>query len=188
MAKKLSEKKINELIGKKFGRLTVCDFCYRNEGGDYLYRCKCECGNFKIASRHNLIHNSVRSCGCLRQEMSIKQGKIAGKLNRKHEEVCIYCGKAEHYAKGYCKNCYSRLMKTGCLNKKELNSEYTRAKEANKKSRQVEREAKKTTKYNPSTEKGKEFNALYCKGHTLQEIGDMFNITRERVRQILAKN
>ena len=34
---------------------------------------------------------------------------------RVHEEICDYCGKLEHYAKGYCKNCYTRLQKRGTL-------------------------------------------------------------------------
>lgn len=34
-------------------------------------------------------------------------------MNRIHEEKCDYCGKLEHYAKGFCRSCYARYNKKG---------------------------------------------------------------------------
>ncbi len=41
-----------------------------------------------------------------------------GLKNRKYEEKCTYCGKEEHYAKGYCKACYNRYKRNGFVEPK----------------------------------------------------------------------
>lgn len=43
----------------------------------------------------------------------IEHGRIMGLSNRKYEKKCIFCGKEEHYAKGYCKNCFARYLRRG---------------------------------------------------------------------------
>lgn len=58
-----------DIIGKQFGRLTVIK-CYDSKKNNrYYYLCNCECGETKEASRTNLIHNNITSCGCLRKEL-----------------------------------------------------------------------------------------------------------------------
>lgn len=52
--------------GRKFGCLTVMERL--NEVDKFRsrkYLCKCDCGNEKIISAHNLTIGGVRSCGCL---------------------------------------------------------------------------------------------------------------------------
>lgn len=44
-----------------------------------------------------------------RKEMAREMGL----RNRKYDEVCSYCGKPEHYAKGYCRLCYARYRRNG---------------------------------------------------------------------------
>ena len=56
------------LIGQKFGRLTViskCDYLI-NKGAVWL--CQCECGNTKEVAGKSLRAGTCRSCGCLKQE------------------------------------------------------------------------------------------------------------------------
>jgi len=53
-----------DLTGKKFGKLTVIEYAeYRNHKPHW--KCKCECGNYKIASTHYLKYGHTQSCGCL---------------------------------------------------------------------------------------------------------------------------
>ena len=61
------------LIGQKFGRLTVIEKTEERDGRSIIWLCKCECGNFKKISSRNLIHDKIKSCGCLR---SLGEGKI----------------------------------------------------------------------------------------------------------------
>ena len=59
-------KKLN-LIGKKFGRLTVLkeDIKLSKEKKLSYWICQCDCGNYKTVSSTNLIQKRVYSCGCI---------------------------------------------------------------------------------------------------------------------------
>lgn len=54
----------------------------------------------------------------MKQNNRAKHAKQMGLNNRKYEEKCSYCGKEEHYAKGYCKNCYARYVRNGFVEPK----------------------------------------------------------------------
>lgn len=65
--------KNEELIGKRFGRLVVEEvFC--KKGNSWYFKCKCDCGNEKIAQKHHLLKGDCKSCGCLPKEVSKKNG------------------------------------------------------------------------------------------------------------------
>lgn len=54
-----------ELIGKKFGRLTVKSRAENSKNGHTRWLCLCDCGE-EVTYKGSLIKNSVReSCGCL---------------------------------------------------------------------------------------------------------------------------
>lgn len=67
-------KKAN-LIGKKFGRLTVIKLAYIK--GSTYWKCKCDCGNYKITRGTYLTKKITTSCGCYNKEQ-------VKKLNTKH--------------------------------------------------------------------------------------------------------
>lgn len=54
-----------DLVGQKFGRLTVIEFAGMNKWGGSLWKCECECGNQVIKSGFNLRQGKTKSCGCL---------------------------------------------------------------------------------------------------------------------------
>lgn len=54
-------------IGKRYGKLTVIDVkdkCVRK------FKCRCDCGNIYFAVPCDLENGSVKSCGCLKTEIS----------------------------------------------------------------------------------------------------------------------
>lgn len=53
------------LIGQKFGKLTVIRYDHTNKNGAY-WLCRCDCGKEKIVCAHSLKTGHVSSCGCLR--------------------------------------------------------------------------------------------------------------------------
>ena len=53
--------KINEVYGK----LTVIDVAPPSKHRHKQWLCLCECGNTKVVREEALLHNRVRSCGCL---------------------------------------------------------------------------------------------------------------------------
>ena len=67
--------KLINLVGRKFGRLTVLKCAGKNKHGYYLWLCKCGCGNEKIISGHSLKQGRTKSCGCWKKELLFQKGK-----------------------------------------------------------------------------------------------------------------
>ena len=69
----------SEMIGKKFNMLTVIerveDQIIKSTGQHCaMYRCRCDCGNYKTVRESNLVHNGVKSCGCIRSKSKREAG------------------------------------------------------------------------------------------------------------------
>lgn len=68
--------KINNLIGQKFGRLTVLarekDYISPKGIASPRWLCQCECGKQKIVHGNSLKSGKSKSCGCYRNEMVTK--------------------------------------------------------------------------------------------------------------------
>lgn len=71
--------KAENLIGKKFGKLTVVERAPNNKQGKAMWKCVCDCGKEKKkpVTGHELKVGIVRSCGCIKSE-SLKG------INKKH--------------------------------------------------------------------------------------------------------
>lgn len=76
-------RKVKDITGQKFGRLTVLKFAYIKNGNTY-WNCICECGNEKIVSAKNIKHGKTKSCGCYFSEIKSKQMTLIGQKNVKH--------------------------------------------------------------------------------------------------------
>lgn len=59
----------SNLIGQKFGRLTVIARAENNKRGQTRWLCKCECGNEKIVGAYLLKSGQTKSCGCFKKEV-----------------------------------------------------------------------------------------------------------------------
>lgn len=109
----------NDYVGSKFDRLTIKSYYKNNEGAYFI--CKCECGNEKKIRSYHVTSGATKSCGCLGKEQSILNlKKHWDNPHRLYKEKCTFCGKNEHYAKGYCRNCYARFLKKGTVEYREL--------------------------------------------------------------------
>lgn len=68
------EKASSDIIGKKFNMITVLSFDHYdiNKFGKkvYYFKCKCDCGNECLATRHALLNNEAKSCGCTKTRMN----------------------------------------------------------------------------------------------------------------------
>lgn len=64
-----------ELLGERFGRLTVIEGPGFNNHGKTVWRCLCDCGNLTITVGSRLNNGATRSCGCLQREAVQKTGK-----------------------------------------------------------------------------------------------------------------
>lgn len=59
---------MHDLIGMKFGRLTVIERACNNKHNRAQWLCKCICGNKKIVPSDCLIKGTSKSCGCLNND------------------------------------------------------------------------------------------------------------------------
>lgn len=62
-----------DLAGQKIGRLSVVSPQGTNKYKNFIWLCKCECGNFcSVASKELRRKKPTQSCGCLRRENTQK--------------------------------------------------------------------------------------------------------------------
>lgn len=84
-----------DLIGQKFGRLTVVEFAGVKKNGA-RWKCVCDCGLTTIATGSNLRKGNTKSCGCLRREMTTERGRANAKHGESHNNrtrlYTIWCG------------------------------------------------------------------------------------------------
>ncbi len=70
-----------DLVGRKFGKLTVLEECSRSKNGSIKWLCECECGNKAIVRSDELRSGHTSSCGCLPKSVPEDlKGKRFGKL------------------------------------------------------------------------------------------------------------
>lgn len=55
-----------DVVGKKFGRLTVLDILWDYDRAKAI--CKCDCGNDYIGTKSDIVSGHTQSCGCLQSE------------------------------------------------------------------------------------------------------------------------
>ena len=61
---------MEDLIGRRIGRLVVEAEASRSASGRRRFRCRCDCGAVKEINYHSLVRrkNPAQSCGCLHRE------------------------------------------------------------------------------------------------------------------------
>ena len=69
----LPSKRIKDLTGQRFNRLTVTAFYRINANHKAEWTCQCDCGNVVHLITSVLVNQAIKSCGCLRQE-KLQQG------------------------------------------------------------------------------------------------------------------
>ena len=74
------------LVGKKFGRLTVLEIDKCSSTRNRRYVCQCDCGNKHSVCGSNLKAGHVQSCGCLNSETSKKVIKETHRWNEMNDE------------------------------------------------------------------------------------------------------
>lgn len=63
-------RKIPDLVGKKYGRLTVVEYHGLNKRGKSMWKCLCECGNTSVVLGNRLTNGHTKSCGCYSVELT----------------------------------------------------------------------------------------------------------------------
>lgn len=58
--------KPKDLAGKRFGKLVAISPCGKNNFGNIMWLCRCDCGNETVVPGGNLSRGNTKSCGCLK--------------------------------------------------------------------------------------------------------------------------
>lgn len=58
--------KLNDLAGRRFGKLIAKTPTDQRRHGEVVWKCLCDCGNDAFVASGNLIRGNTKSCGCLR--------------------------------------------------------------------------------------------------------------------------
>ena len=66
----LTDKRVHNLIGQRFGKLTVIADTGKSNRWGKIWLCQCDCGNTKEVDSNKLHMKSVTSCGCLRKDLT----------------------------------------------------------------------------------------------------------------------
>ena len=83
-------KKIN-LIGMKFGRLTVIKEAGRDKWGKVTWNCRCDCGIVKIVAGYFLRRGDTNSCGCWNKEVHLTHGMSGTKTYESWQNMVARC-------------------------------------------------------------------------------------------------
>ena len=67
-------RKVIDEIGNHYGRLTVLEEAGRDQSGNVLWFCQCECGNTTVVRGSSLRTKETQSCGCLQKERASESG------------------------------------------------------------------------------------------------------------------
>lgn len=71
-------KKLIDLNGKRFGRLTVVRYNGADRSGAARWVCLCDCGEEKAILSTHLRGGKIKSCGCLMRESSLDRSTKHG--------------------------------------------------------------------------------------------------------------
>src|SRR5574344_98131 len=55
---------MEDLTGKRYGKLVAIKYVCKVQDNRNAWLCKCDCGNEKVISEHNLKRGNTTSCGC----------------------------------------------------------------------------------------------------------------------------
>jgi hypothetical protein len=87
--------KILEISGQRFNRLIAIECVGSNKQKRRLWKCICDCGNEKILPASLIVSETVKSCGCLADEMRVsantKHGDCRTRLYRIWKGIISRC-------------------------------------------------------------------------------------------------
>lgn len=97
-------RKIGNLTGHKFGKLTVLEYAGTVAGYQKTWKCRCECGTVKIIRQQHLVSGHTTTCGCGKLQLDDYTGRRFGHLVvLKRVDDYVTPTKKKHYVRYLCK-------------------------------------------------------------------------------------
>src|SRR6266849_3584458 len=98
--------RIKNIIGQRFGRLQVIATAGRDKNSSAVWRCLCDCGEFKKIAGASLRSGYTKSCGCLSTETRLQS--IHGHARRTGETPEY---RSYYAARTRCRNAKGKFYK-----------------------------------------------------------------------------
>jgi hypothetical protein len=97
--------KIIDLIGQKFGKLTVVERGENDSRNEKRWICKCDCGNVTVVNSSDLRYGHTKSCGCLMVEINnfLRKKHGCARKNNVTAEYRIWSGMKKRCEDKNCK-------------------------------------------------------------------------------------
>lgn len=90
------EPRYEDLTGRRFNKLYVLNFDHMGERGATFWRCRCDCGNETVVSRHSLVSGHTKSCGCRQRDVVVTHGMSYDRLYGVWGGVKARCNNENH--------------------------------------------------------------------------------------------
>ena len=74
-----------DLTGQRFGRLVAIKDAGYTKNHSRVWECKCDCGNTAFVKAESLKYGEIKSCGCLRSDISHENLKKAYKWSQAYD-------------------------------------------------------------------------------------------------------
>jgi hypothetical protein len=78
-----------DIVGNKYGMLTIVEMLYRFKGKNTYCRCLCDCGNETIAHCGNIKRGLSKSCGCLERDSRYNRNHIIDIIGKKYGKLTV---------------------------------------------------------------------------------------------------
>lgn len=91
-------RKVENVVGQRFGRLVVLECLETKSHGSRFQRCRCDCGNIKDVPISYLKSGHTRSCGCMALEAHRKHGLSQSRLYNIHQKMIDRCYRPSIFA------------------------------------------------------------------------------------------
>jgi hypothetical protein len=106
----MSKRLLIDLIGQKFGMLTVFRIGSQDRAGRRVWLCRCDCGSTVGAYTGSLVYGRTKSCGCDRPKKPLTGRKVKGDF----EGLCCIKGcDREVQGHDFCRSHYQAWRQNG---------------------------------------------------------------------------
>lgn len=94
----LPDKRIKDIRGQRFGRLTVIEYSHSHQGA--YWKCLCDCGTEKIIKGKSLVSGHTIGCGCVNRDRMKTGTHRTHNLSSAREYNCYNAMKSRCYYPG----------------------------------------------------------------------------------------
>lgn len=87
-AQQMGKNTFHNLTNQRFGHLIAIEKTNKKQGTNYIWKCKCDCGNIHYVPGADLVCGKIKSCGC-QQYIGISQMNTIDMIGKKFGKLLV---------------------------------------------------------------------------------------------------